>query len=120
MKSFEVMFESYPQLILNTFIMLDLQMYKQPLNLASAAISMLSITYGMSDVITFNHYNLTNEDFIGSKYVDATYLKFLWTFIAVTIDAIFRTFFIAYMIFVLKFYMLLHPFVYIFGMIINN
>ena len=54
MKSFEVMFESYPQLVLNVFIMLNLQIYTRPLNLASAMISVSSILYGISDTITFN------------------------------------------------------------------
>ena len=95
MKSFEVMFESYPQLILNIFIMLDLQIYNRPLNLASAAISLLSIVYGITDVIVFNHYNLTNEDLKDSRYIEAPYVKFIWALFAVTLDTIFRTIFIA-------------------------
>ena len=116
MKSFEVMFESYPQLILNIFIMLDLQIYNRPLNLASAAISLLSIAYGISDVITFNDYNLTNEDLKDSKYIEAPYIKFIWALLAVTLDTIFRTLFIAYLIYLFRFYMFLFPLVYILAM----
>merc|ERR1712150_419284 len=118
MKSFEVMFESYPQLILNIFIMLDLQIYDRPLNLASAAISLLSIAYGISDVITFNNYNLTNEDLKDSKYIEAPYVKFIWALLACTLDTIFRTLFIAYLIYLFRFYMFLFPLVYILAMFI--
>ena len=96
--------------------MLDLQIYNRPLNLTSAAISLVSIAYGISDVITFNHYNLTNEDLKDSKYIEAPYVKFIWALLAVTLDTIFRTLFIAYLIYLFRFYMFLFPLVYILAM----
>ena len=96
--------------------MLDLQIYNQPLNLASAAISLLSIAYGISDMITFNHYNLTSEDLKDSKYIEAPFVKFIWALLAVTLDTIFRTLFLAYLIFLFRFYMFLFPLAYILAM----
>ena len=109
MKSFEVMFESYPQLVLNVFIMLNLQIYTRPLNLASAMISVLSILYGISDTITFNtYYNLE----------ELYYVKLAWALLTITLDTLFRTLFIAYSFLIFKFYTFFLPLVYFLAMIV--
>ena len=112
MKSFEVVFESFPQLIFNLYIIMDLQIFDRPLNLASAAISLLSIIYGISDVISFNHYNMTNENLTDSKYVEVPLSKFLWAVFSVIIDITFRTLCIAYLFLIFRFYMFLFPLFY--------
>ena len=91
---------------------MDLQIFDRPLNLVSAAISLLSIIYGISDVISFNHYNMTNENLTDSKYVEVPFSKFLWASFSVIIDIIFRTLCIAYLFSLFKFYMFLFPLFY--------
>lgn len=91
---------------------MDLQIFDRPLNLASAAISLLSIIYGISDVISFNHYNMTNENLTNSKYVEVPLSKFLWAIFSVIIDITFRSLCIAYLFFIFRFYMFLFPLFY--------
>ena len=53
MKIYEVLFESYPQLLTNLIIMVTLKRYDSYIAVSSAIISLLSLLYGIADYINF-------------------------------------------------------------------
>ena len=97
--------ESYPQLILNVFIMEGLQL-KKWYNIVSCVISALSVLYGFSDFIAVCAY--------GIKY---PFPIVLWVILASFVDIFLRILSLAYLMTFMKAYVILIPFSFIIMMV---
>ena len=96
-KAIEVIFESYPQLILGIFILQGLQI-QEPLNIASCTISTVSVVFGFGDYLA---YVVNNEE------AGALFIVSIWGVLANVIDSLFRAILIAYLLTIVKHYALL-------------
>ena len=85
-KGFEMILESYPQLIVNIFIMQALQL-QEWLNITSCAISAFSVLYGFSDFIALFAFNGDGHPF----------QMVLWGILAIVIDTFLRAISMAYL-----------------------
>ena len=95
--------ESYPQMILNVFIIQGLQV-KEWLNITSCAISAFSVVYGFGELMAL----LTHKN----KQKDYPLSKVLYAMLAVVIDVFLRALTQAYLMTFLKTYILLIPLFY--------
>ena len=100
-KAIEICFESYPQLILGTFIVIGLQI-DNPLNYVSCVVSGLSVVYGFSDVVVIYSFGKMQFPFM------LTVLGMLSTMI----DSLMRAFFMSYILSIIKAYALVLPLIY--------
>jgi len=95
-------FESFPQLILGTFIIIGLQI-NNPLNFVSCGISALSVVYGFGEIVAlFSHSEI-------SYPFKLTVLGMLST----ALDSLLRAFFMAYILSIIKAYALIIPPIYV-------
>ena len=91
-KSFELIFESYPQLILGIFVIHGLQLYEFT-NILSCCISTISVVKGFGDYLAF----VVNDNQAGAP------LKLTaWGMLASTLDSLFRAIFMAYVCTIIK------------------
>ena len=98
-----MLLESYPQMILNVFIIQGLQV-KEWINITSCAISAFSVVYGFGELIAlFTH---------GEKQIDYPLSKVLYAMLAIVIDVFLRALTQAYLMTFLKTYVLLIPLFY--------
>ena len=100
-KSVEICFESYPQLILGTFIVIGLKI-DNPLNYGSCVVSALSVVYGFGDVVVLFSHNTVKYPFA------LTVLGMLSTMI----DSLMRALFMSYILSIIKAYALVLPPIY--------
>ena len=98
------MVESYPQMILNVFIMQSLQI-DEWLNIGSCIISALSVIFGFADCLAMMaHQNV--------KLVDIPFNKKLFGMLSISIDTFLRALSIGYLMLFMKAYILLLPLIY--------
>ena len=91
-KSFELIFESYPQLILGIFVIHGLQLHEFT-NILSCCISTVSVVKGFGDYLAF----VVNDNQAGAP------LKLTaWGMLASTLDSLFRAIFMAYVCTIIK------------------
>ena len=90
--------ESFPQWILNLFIIQGLQVY-ETLNIVSTCISAFSVVYGLGEFVVFNANGSPAYPFS----------KTLWGMLTIVVDAILRGIFLAYIMTILKVLVLLIP-----------
>ena len=100
-KSVEISFESYPQLILGTFIVIGLQI-DNTLNYVSCVVSALSVVYGFAEVVVLFSHAKTQYPFV------LTVLGALSTML----DSLLRAFFMSYILSIIKAYALILPPIY--------
>ena len=91
-KSFELIFESYPSLILGIFVIHGLQLYEFT-NLLSCCISTISVVKGFGDYLAF-----VVNDYQAGAPLKLTALGML----ASTLDSLFRAIFMAYACTIIK------------------
>jgi len=96
-KAFEMLFESFPQMVLGIFVVQGLQI-SEPLNLVSTVISTVSVIYGFGDYLS---YVVKNDQ--GGAPFSVT----VWGALASCIDTVFRSIFLAYLLTIVKGYTLL-------------
>ena len=102
--------ESYPQMILNVFIIQSLQI-DEWLNIGSCVISALSVILGFSDfLVTYTHEHINVSDIPFTKKVFGIF--------SITIDTFLRALSIAYLMTFMKAYILLLPLFYFVLMLI--
>ena len=101
LKGFEMICESYPQFILNLFIMQSLQI-QEWYNICSCAISAISVVYGYSEMMALISHGRTDYPFSRTVY----------GMLAIVVDSFFRGFSLAYLMTFLKGYILLFPLIY--------
>ena len=106
---FEMLLESFPQWIINMFIIQGLAIY-EPLNLTSTCISACSVIYGLAESLAF----MAN----GEK-PDYPFSKTLWGMLTIVVDATLRGIFLAYAMTIIKKLVILIPFVYAILMLIT-
>ena len=106
-KSFEVLFEAFPQVILGAFTIQELQLW-EPLNIISVVISLFSLVYGMGDLLAWVRKG-PNADFIST----------VWGALSVMIDAVLRSLFLTYIFSITKWYAFLVVPLYMFIMFIT-
>ena len=96
-KSFELIFEAYPQMIFGIFIMQDLQIMEWK-NILSCSISTISVIFGFGDYLAY----VANHNQAGAP-------KKLTLFGVLTTvsDSLFRALFLAYILIIFKMYALL-------------
>ena len=94
MKSFEMAFESYPQLIMGLFIWQGLQI-KEPLNIISISISAASAIYGFGDLLAFH---------VNDREARAPFKFTVFGMLATFLDTLLRAVFMAYMFSIVKFF----------------
>ena len=94
-------FESYPQLILGTFIVIGLQI-NNPLNYVSTTVSAVSVVYGFGELVVL----LSHEKLV--LPFKLTVLGMLST----ALDSLLRAFFMAYILSIVKAYALIIPPIY--------
>ena len=75
--------ESYPQMILNVFIIQGLQV-KEWLNITSCAISAFSVVYGFGELMALMTHGA------GEKQMDYPISKVLYAMLAIVIDVFLR------------------------------
>ena len=109
-KGVEGIFESYPQMILNVFIMQSLQI-DEWLNIGSCVISALSVILGFSDFLAMELH-----DYI--EVADIPFTKKLFAMLSISIDTFLRALSIAYLMTFMKTYILLLPLFYFVLMLI--
>ena len=102
-----MVFESYPQLILNIFIMEGLQI-QEWFNITSCAISALSVLYGTSDFLVTIIHNKKK----GMDIQDIPFSKTLWGMLTIVIDTFLRALSIAYLMTFIRAYLLFLPLLY--------
>merc|ERR1711944_211977 len=93
-KTFEVFLESFPQLLLNLFIIMSLQRH-EPLNWISTSVSFVSVLYGVSDSIALIKHYCDSDGWI---------LSVVWAVLASFLDAGFGLFLTAYIFTLYKAY----------------
>ena len=103
------MLESYPQWILNMFIIVGLKI-DNLLNFASTAISAISLIYGLGNFLAFEASN-ENPEYPFSKTV--------WGMLTILVDSMLRGFSLAYIMKIVKQYVLFIPFIYFFMMLLT-
>ena len=81
LKTIEVAFESFPQVLFNLFIIMSLQR-NELLNWVSTSVSFLSVLYGVSDSIAFIKYL---DD-------DVPVMSVVWAVLAAFLDVTFGLF----------------------------
>ena len=91
-KSFELIFESYPQLILGIFVIHGLQLYEFT-NILSCCISTVSVVKGFGDYLAF----VVNDNQAGAPFKLTA-----WGMLASTLDSLFRAIFMAYVCTIIK------------------
>ena len=101
LKSVEISFESYPQLILGTFIVIGLQI-DNTLNYVSCVVSALSVVYGFAEVVVLFSHQKVQYPFV------LTVLGALSTIL----DSLLRAFFMSYILSIIKAYALILPPIY--------
>ena len=101
LKSVEISFESYPQLILGTFIVIGLQI-DNTLNYVSCVVSALSVVYGFAEVVVLFSHGKPQYPFV------LTVLGALSTML----DSLLRAFFMSYILSIIKAYALILPPIY--------
>ena len=106
-KSFEVLFEAFPQVILGAFTIQELQLW-EPLNIISVVISLFSLVYGMGDLLAWVR-----------KGPNADFISIVWGALSVMIDAVLRSLFLTYIFSITKWYAFLVVPLYIFIMFIT-
>jgi len=105
LKGYEMVFESYPQMVLSVFIMQTLQI-KEWFNIGSCFISTFSVLYGFSELLAaFTH---------GPNY---PFTKTIFGMGALLLDTLLRALSMAYLMTFFKVYMLLMPFIYFLVMV---
>ena len=105
----EMILESFPQWIINMFIIQGLAI-REPLNLTSTCISACSVIYGLADSLAFGA-NGSNPDYPFSKT--------LWGMSTIVVDTMLRGIFLAYAMTIIKKLVILIPFVYAILMLIT-
>merc|ERR1719418_453679 len=103
------MLESFPQWILNLFIIQGLQVY-ETLNIVSTCISAFSVVYGLGEVLAYNAN--------GGK-LDYPFSKTLWGMSTIVVDAMLRGIFLAYAMTIIKLLVIVIPIVYAILMLIT-
>ena len=106
-----MLLESYPQMILNVFIIQGLQV-KEWLNITSCAISAFSVVYGFGELMALMTHSNKQRDYPLSKV--------LYSMLAIAIDVFLRALSQAYLMTFLKTYVLLIPLFYFFIMFVIN
>ena len=91
-KSFELIFESYPQLILGIFVIHGLQLHEFT-NILSCCISTVSVVKGFGDYLAF----IVNDNQAGAPLTLTA-----WGMLASTLDSLFRAIFMAYVCTIIK------------------
>ena len=99
----EMLLESFPQWIINMFIIQGLAIYNEPLNLTSTCISACSVIYGLAEALAFK----ANHDL-----PDYPFSKTLWGMSTIVVDAMLRGVFLAYAMTIIKILVILIPIVY--------
>ena len=94
-----MLLESFPQWILNIFIIQGLAIY-EPLNLTSTCISACSVTYGLAEVLAWKANNLKP---------DYPFSKTLWGMSTIVVDVMLRGIFLAYAMTIIKILVILIP-----------
>ena len=85
-------FESYPQLILGTYIIIGLQI-NQTMNYLSCSISAASAVYGFGDMLAF---------FANDQDSGAPLILTVWGVLATTVDTMLRALFMSYLFSIIK------------------
>ena len=104
-----MLLESFPQWIINMFIIQGLAIYER-LNLTSTCISACSVIYGLADSLAFGA-NGSNPDYPFSKT--------LWGMSTIVVDAMLRGIFLAYAMTIIKLLVIVIPIVYAILMLIT-
>ena len=94
-KCIEISFESYPQLILGTFIVIGLKI-DNTLNYVSCMVSALSAIYGFAEVVI-----LTSHDKVQYPFVLT-----IFGFFSTMLDSLLRALFMSYILTIIKTYAL--------------
>ena len=105
----EMILESFPQWIINMFIIQGLAIYK-PLNLTSTCISACSVIYGLAESLAY----IAND-----QNLDYPFSKTLWGMLTIVVDAMLRGIFLAYAMTIIKTLVILIPIVYSILMLIT-
>jgi hypothetical protein len=103
-----MMLESFPQWILNLFIIQGLQVY-ETLNIVSTCISAFSVVYGLGDWLAYTQ----------SRTYDYPFSKTLWGMLTIVVDVMLRGIFLAYIMTIVKVFVLLIPTLYLIVMLIT-
>merc|ERR1712172_33590 len=98
LKAVEVVFEAFPQVILGAFTIQALQLW-ETLNILSFLVSLFSLVYGLGDFLAVQE---TKE-----KFTDT-----LWGSLAIVVDSLLRTLFLAYFLSITKAYTFLFVLTY--------
>ena len=109
LKGFEMICESYPQFILNLFIMQSLQI-QEWYNICSCAISAISVVYGFSELMCLISHDTSDYPF--SRTVNGM--------LAIIVDSFFRALSLAYFMTFLKGYILIFPLIYYLILLTKN
>ena len=101
LKLVDMIFGSFPQLILGIFILQGLQI-QEPLNILSVFSSFICVIFAFADFLAFN----VDED-------APSLVNTLWGMLSTIIDTFFRAFFIAYLLSIVKIYAMIVPTAYL-------
>ena len=101
-KGYEILYETFPQVILGAFTIQALQLW-EPLNILSFVFSLVSLLYGIGEQIAIRFYG----------DVEADILTVMFGILTVMTDAVLRVLFFSYLLTIAKAYTLLIVLVYL-------
>ena len=109
---YEMLWRSFPQWILNIFIIQDLRIY-EPLNVTTTCLSACSVVCGLAEYLALS----VNDD--DDEILDYPFSTTIWGMLTILTDTMLRGIFLAYAMTIIKILVILIPIVYVILMLIT-
>ena len=107
-----MLWRSFPQWILNIFIIQDLRIY-EPLNVTTTCLSACSVVCGLAEYLALS----VNAD--DDEILDYPFSTTIWGMLTILTDTMLRGIFLAYAMTIIKILVILIPIVYVILMLIT-